>query len=436
MIRIYLIIITLLISTISVTSQEFKNQKLDSILTSLENDDTLMGSISIIKNNEKVYSKSVGFSSVEDTIKASEKTKYRIGSITKVYTAAMIFQLIDENKLSLDQHLSDFFPKIKNADKITIGNLMNHRSGIFNFIRQEDFNPYEAQTSSQMIATIETFEPDFEPDTKTEYSNTNYILLGYILEKICKRPYSVILKNKIVKPLELSNTHYGSFINLENNEAQSYTFSEEWIKSNETHMSLPHGAGAIISTADEVAIFMNALMEGKLVSEKSLTQMKIATEGIGYGIAQFSMYDRSIYGHSGGIDGFTSLVIYEPKEKISVAFTCNGSQIGLRETVVKGLEVFMDIPFEKTEAMEVDDGYLNNYTGLYTSEKAPFTLTFYVKDNSLFGGPTGNHHNQLLPTKENQFILESDGAIINFTPENEGLLLSINGMELTFSKKQ
>ncbi len=436
MTKIYIIVIAFLISTFSVTSQQVKNKKIDSLLTSLEINNTVMGTLFITKNNKEVYSRSIGYSSVEDEIKASEKTKYRIGSITKVYTATMIFQLVDQGKLSLDQHLSDFFPNIQNANKITIGNLLNHRSGIYNLTRSNDFNPYEMQLKREMLAKIEKFEPDNDPDFKTEYSNTNFILLGYILEEIYSQSYSKILKNKISDSLNLSNTYYGDFINVENNEALSYTFNEKWEKSNETHMSLPHGAGAIVSTPEEVTTFMNALMEGKLISEKSLDQLKVITDGIGYGIAQFTIYDRIIYGHNGGIDGFTSLLIHEPKEKITVAFTCNGSQLGLRNIVIDGLESFMEIPFEKIKTMKVSEDYLNKYVGLYTSEKAPFTLTFYVKDNNLFGGPTGNHHNQLAPSKENQFLLESDGAIINFTPENDGLLLSINGMELIFSKKQ
>lgn len=436
MIRIYLIIISLLISSISVNSQELKNQKLDNILTSLESDNTVMGSIFITKNNKKVYSRSIGFSNIEGNIKSSENTKYRIGSITKMYTATMIFQLIDENKLNLNQSLSDFFPAIKNATKITIGNLLNHRSGIYNITKSESFNPYIEKSKSQILSEIEKFTSDFEPNTKTEYSNSNFILLGYILEKIYKQPYSKILKQTIVDKLSLDCTYYGDSINTKNNEAYSYTFSEEWEKSNETHLSLPHGAGAIVSTPEEVTTFMNALMVGKLISDKNLKQMKVITEGLGYGIGQFSIYDREIYGHSGGIDGFTSLVIYEPKEKVSVAFTSNGSQTGIREYVISGLETFMSIPFKKSEAMEVSTEYLNTYVGIYSSEQVPFTLTFYINDNSLFGGPTGNHNNLLLPSKENQFKLESEGAIIDFSSEDDSLILSISGKKIPFSKQQ
>lgn len=204
MTKIFLILIAFLISTFSVVSQDVKNQKIDSILTSLESNNTVMGSMFITKNNEDVYSRSIGFSSLEDKIKSSEKTKYRIGSITKMYTATMIFQLVDDSKLNLDQHLSDFFPKIKNAGNITIGNLLSHRSGIYNLTRSDDFNPYKMQLKREMLAKIEKSEPDSEPNIKTEYSNTNFILLGYILEEIYNQPYSEILKSQIADILDLS----------------------------------------------------------------------------------------------------------------------------------------------------------------------------------------------------------------------------------------
>ncbi len=433
--RVLFLIIALLISNF-ISSQESKKQHLDSILTSLESKNTTMGSLFISKNNTEVYSKSIGYSSIENNTKATKNTKYRIGSITKIYTAVMIFQLIDDNKLRIDSKLSEFYPKIKNAKKITIGNLLNHRSGVFNFVKLEDFNPYIEKSKSQMLVEIEKFSSDFEPDTKTEYSNTNYILLGYILEEIYKQPYSKILKQKIVDKLSLNNTYSGDSIDSENNEAFSYVFSKEWEKSNETHLSLPHGAGAIVSTSKELTVFMNALMDGKLISNTSLKQMKVETEGLGYGIGKFTMYDREIYGHSGGIDGFTSLLIYDPKEKISVAFISNASKTGIREFVIDGLENFMSIPFKKSEAIEVNSDYLKTYVGIYSSEEVGFTLTFYIKENNLFGGPTGNHHNLLLPTKENEFKLESEGATVNFNPKENSLLLSISGKELSFSKQQ
>jgi len=429
--------ITLIIVFISFSAQAqiFDKSKIDSLLSSLEQNDKVMGSMFITKNNKKGYSNSIGYSSIEKNRKASDKTKYRIGSITKMYTGVMIFQLIDDHRLSIETPLSNFFPTIKNSQKITIGNLLSHTSGIFNFTRKKDFNPYIAQTHEQMLVTIEEFKPDFEPDAKTAYSNTNFILLGYILEKKYNKPYAEILKNQIVSKLNLKNTYYGGSINIENFEAESYTFSTKWEKSKETDMSLPHGAGAIVSTPEELTIFMNALMDGKLISKSSFKKMTTIKSGLGYGIGQFSIYDKMLFGHNGGIDGFSSLLIYEPEEKISIAFTSNGSTLDIKNIVIDGLKAVMNTPFKLSSSIEISSEELANYTGLYTSLNAPFTLTFLVKEGKLLGGPTGHNDNILKAIKEHQFKLESEGVTLDFNLEENSLIMSQGGRTFIFTRK-
>lgn len=169
-----------------------------------------MGSVSIRKNNELVYSKAYVFSSISDkeNIKASEKTKYRVGSISKMFTTVMIFQLIEEKKLTLNTKLSDFFPEVKNAEKITIEYLLSHRSGIHNFTNDESYLTYYTQpkTQEEMVSIISKTNSDFEPNTKAEYSNSNFVLLGFIIEKITKTYYKSNLKTRIIDKLGLKNT--------------------------------------------------------------------------------------------------------------------------------------------------------------------------------------------------------------------------------------
>ncbi len=429
---IYILSIVALLSYVSIHSQKINKTKLDSLFSTLDN--KVMGSMVITKNNKKVYSNSIGYSSIDKKLKNSNKTKYRIGSITKMYTAVMIFQLIDNKKLDIKTSLAAYFPNIKNAQKITIGNLLNHTSGIFNFTNHKNFNPYLAQTHEQMLTTIEKFKPDFEPNSQTAYSNTNFILLGYILENIYDNSYARILESHIVNKLGLKNTYFGSIISSENNEAFSYTYNKEWKKSKETDMSLPHGAGAIVSTPDELTIFMNALMEGKLISQKSFKRMIPLKNGLGYGIGQFSVYDKILFGHNGGIDGFTSLLIYEPKEKISIAFTSNGSTLDIKDIVIDGLTASMNIRFTKTPSFVVSTKQLAKYTGSYSSEDVPFVLTFRVEGGQLMGGPPADSNNVLKAIEKHQFILEKEGAILDFNPENNTLILSQGGKTFTFTK--
>ncbi len=165
---------------------QLNSKKLDSLFESLDENNKWMGSIAISLNGLPIYSKAIGFADLETKKKSTTLSKYRIGSISKTFTATLIFQAIEEKRLSLEDKLVKYFPTVENADKITISNLLNHRSGIYNFINSPDYRNYYTtkKSASEMVELISSYPSDFEPGTKFSYSNSNYVLLGYILEKI------------------------------------------------------------------------------------------------------------------------------------------------------------------------------------------------------------------------------------------------------------
>ena len=167
-------------------AQNFNTAKLDSFFNALVANNKYMGNVAIDKNGKTIYAKAVGKADIETDKDANTSSKYRIGSISKTFTATLIFKAIDEQKLSLDQTISKYFPTIKNADKITIGNLLNHRSGIFNFTEIPGENQWEQafHTEEDFIGYFMNEKSNFEPGSDYAYSNTNYALLGFILQKI------------------------------------------------------------------------------------------------------------------------------------------------------------------------------------------------------------------------------------------------------------
>ena len=181
-------------------SQTFNKQRLDSLFQVLEKNDKFMGSIAVSKNGELLYSNAIGYSDVETSKKATSETKYRVGSISKMFTAALILKAVEENKLALNETLDKYFPHIENSKKITISNLLNHRSGIHNFTNDSIYMGYSTVYKSQkeMVEIIAKGKSDFEPNSKADYSNSNYVLLSYILEKIYKTNYAAILNTKII----------------------------------------------------------------------------------------------------------------------------------------------------------------------------------------------------------------------------------------------
>ena len=244
-------------------AQTINKAKLDSLFASLAINNKAMGSIAISKNGKLLYSNAIGYSlySHDKKIPSTQSSKYRIGSISKIFTAAIIFQLIEEGKTSLTTRLENYFPQYPNSNRITISNLLNHRSGIRNITI---INSKEtARTQEEMLAIIAEKPFKYTPGTKSSYSNSNFLLLGYIIEKICNKPYSEVLQERIVNRIGLANTFYGHKTNIEKNECLPYKFIKDWEQQPETDLSIPGASGALVSTPTDMILFIEALFAKK-----------------------------------------------------------------------------------------------------------------------------------------------------------------------------
>jgi D-alanyl-D-alanine carboxypeptidase len=344
-----LFIISISCANCAVKAQNLNTAKLDSFFNELNSHDRSMGSAAIASNGIVVYQKAIGYGQINGDIKtpATIKTKYRIGSISKMFTGTMIFQLIEEGKLSLTTTLSTYYPQVPNASKITVGEMLSHRSGLHNFTNDSLYLTYNTkpQTEADMLSIIQKEPSDFEPDSKASYSNTNFVLLGYIIEKLTKVTYAEALKKRITTKIGLADTYYGGKASIAMNEAYSYTFDGKWEQQPETDMSVPGGAGAIVSTPADLCKLISALFAGKLISEASLEQMKTIKEGYGMAMFPIPFYDKKTYGHSGGIDGFTSMLLYSPDDKMAVAYTTNGTRFSANDVIIGMLSIYFNKPY-------------------------------------------------------------------------------------------
>src|SRR5690606_2403551 len=181
----------------------------------------------------------------------------RIGSVTKMFTAIMIFQLAEEQKLKLSTKLSTFFPQIKQASEITISMMLGHRSGLASITDDTTYLQKNTKhfTQNEIIDWLKGLEPVFSPGEKAAYSNSNYILLGYIIEKVTKKSYAENLEQRITKPLGLKHTFYA----IQNSELAVPSFenkTHKWVAVPFTDLSIPAGAGSIQSTAGDLNVFI------------------------------------------------------------------------------------------------------------------------------------------------------------------------------------
>ncbi len=448
----------------TMAERHFDKQKMDNYLSLLSENNKAILSIEIVEKGKTTYQNQTGFAYYDATgkkVKADAQTQYRVGSITKMFTATLIMQLIDQGKLSLTTPLSAFYPEIKNAEEITIDQMLKHRSGLFNYTNDADFLEYftKPQSQEQMITRFAGFEPQFKPDRKYSYSNTNYMLLGYIIEKVTNESYQTILQKNIIDRLNLKNTHLGSAIDTDKNQAQSFYYSRsDWQIKKQWHMSTAFAAGAIISSPHDLNIFSNALMSGKLLNKISSKKMLSSSYSYGRGTRRFPFYGRFSHGHYGLIEGFHSVLAYFPEDDMSFAISVNGLALNFNDDiVVPVLSIYYNINYQlpnyNRQSVEVGEKLLSALVGDYhfqSNQDPDFKIetSLFVKNGQLFGRMPDINNPDGMPldisfiaTSENTFFNASEGVELIFkevwggTSDPDRFKATYNGTDYYFHKK-
>jgi len=331
----------------ALSAQTPDKARLDQFFDRLAEKNKAMGSLTIAKDGRLLYARAIGYSQINGSERkpATTATRYRVGSITKMFTAAMIFQFVEEGKLKLSDTLDKFFPQIPNAGKITIAHILAHRSGIHDFIKETDFRAWSLnpRTQDETLAFIAKGKPDFEPGEKRSYSNAGYVLLGFVVEKLDGKPYHEALKKRITGKLGLKDTYRGwGKTDVSKKESFSYSYAEDWKQYDEMDLSVPGGAAAIVSTPSDLAKFIQALFDGKLISQENVDQMK---NGMGMSSSP-PLGGKTFYGHQGGTDGFRTLLLYVPEEKLAIAYSSNGMAYPVQDILRGVVEIYQNKPFE------------------------------------------------------------------------------------------
>ncbi len=436
--KIVFILVSLIIAQ-NIWSQNIDKNKLDNYFDTLSKYQRFMGSVSVMHKGKLIYNKSVGYVDFDAQIKANHESKYRIGSISKTFTAVLILKAVENKKLDLKSTIETYFPSLPNANNINISHLLYHRSGIPNFTDSKEYMTWNTQpkTQDELIQMISDSGSDFEPDTKVSYSNSNYYLLSIILEKVYKKNFGEILKSEIVKPLKLKNTYYGQPANPKENECFSYKFEQNWLKDNQTDMSIPLGAGGIVSTSSDLVFFINALFGEKILKKSTLETMKTLKDHYGMGLVNVPFYKEKGFGHTGGIDAFWSILAYYPKSEIAFSITSNASRLNNNDIAVAILSATFNKPFEipqfKTIALTIEQ--LDAYTGTFASQQIPLKITLSRRENQLISQATGQVETILEAIDKDVFALHQAGAVFEFDLSQQTFILKQNGAEFLFKKE-
>jgi D-alanyl-D-alanine carboxypeptidase len=429
------VITTLLFSCGSDNNNKNYSNNIDELLDSFYQNDKFMGNVSLSHEGLIIYSRAVGFAELVDKKASTERTKYRVGSISKMFTAVLVFKAIEEGELSIDTPLSQYYPEVDQSEKITIGYLLNHRSGIPSFTKDKAFFDYRTEYKSHedMLAIITSYSSHFEPGTENEYSNSNYFLLSQILEKVYELSYNELLQSKVIQPLSLEDTYLGSSINVDNNEALSYTFNDQWTQFQETELSIAIGSGSLVSSSKDLNRFIYALFNEEIISKDSLKQMTLLSDNMGMGIMPFAHKAAKGFGHGGHIDAFHAITVYLPEEKLAVSITSNAIDYNINNLLNLILTAYFGESFElpNFDNVDITPKELEKYIGVYKGD-GPGVFTITQESNILFAQLNDSPKEPLVYKGDHVFMNEEIGASFVFNPTESTLGLEQSGVADTY----
>lgn len=420
-------------------AQEIRFARIDSLLHYLYENDKFMGSLCIRQGDEVVFKQAYGYSEAIKGIRANGATKYKIGSISKTFTATMMMQLVEEKKILLSTKLNRFFPKIDQSDKITIEHLLYQRTGIKDYVNADStlIDVLEKPNTKELIIKkIENYSSIFETNTKHEYSNSNYFILGLIIEKITKKSYAENLKTRISDKLQLKNTYYtNEKTDISKRESFSYMFNgENWEKIDEWNNDVAFASGGIISTPEDLTKFIYKLFKGNLVSPASLELMKTLKDTYGMALYRFPFGERKFYGHGGKIEGFESTMGYYEKDDLSISLIVNGENYSQNDIMIGILSIYYKLPYPFPNFKKLDSELIKKYSGTFASKDIPLKIKVFEKEGNLLAQATGQPSFPLTFSKDDVFVFVQAGIEIEFTSATT-FILKQGGQKFNFTKE-
>lgn len=390
------------------------------------------GSVLVAQKGKVLLSKGYGMANYELDVPNTPQTKFRLGSITKQFTAMAIMQLQERGLLNIDEPVTRYLPDYpKTGDKFTIRHLMNHTAGVPNLTSFPDFQSTMALASplDKTVARFKDKPLDFEPDSKFQYSNSGYVLLAAVIEKVSGKSYDAFLNESIFQPLGMKNTGSERNEPVLKNRASGYRRTDkDIVNAPFIHMTIPIGGGNIYSTVEDLYLWDRALYTEKLVKKSTLDQIFTpAKQDYGFGWVITTAFNRKMITHNGGINGFaTDLARFVDDDVFIVLLNNfeNKGPGGIRRdlsAIVFGEKY--ELPAER-KAIALDARIYDSYTGNYQLEGGPL-LRVTRDGDKLMAGPDGQAQAQLFPETETKFFLKAVDAQISFVKDGAGLVTGL-----------
>jgi CubicO group peptidase (beta-lactamase class C family) len=414
--------------------------QVDDYLSGLAKQNRFSGAVLVARDGRVLLSKGYGFANVELEVPNTPQTKFRLGSITKQFTAASVLLLQEQGKLSVQDSVCKYVENCPAAwQPVTIHHLLTHTSGIPNLTAFPDYLKTMAlpSTVTETIARFRDKPLEFKPGERFNYSNSGYILLGHIVEKVSGKPYSDFVRENIFAPLGMKDTGYDVAGQILKRRASGYRVGPDGL-SNAPYldMTIPHGAGGLYSTVEDLYLWGQGLFGGKLLAQKSLDAMlTVVKDYYAYGIGVDTQFKLARIGHSGGINGFNTYVAWFPEERATFVVLSNvenGTPTTQIETRLARLALADKVVMPP--AAKVDAEVLARYAGRYELDPKLGNIVFDVtaENGDLLIKPSHSDRHKFVPISETEFYDFDDGGDVRFifqkNEKNEVTGITIRGV--------
>ena len=345
-----------------------KVAKIDQLLALYTKYDQFNGTALVADNGKVIYKKGFGLANMEWNIPNAPDTKFRLGSITKQFTATLVLQLVEQGKIKLDGKLIDYLPDYRNdtGSKVTIHHLLSHTSGIPSYTALPNFaqnisrNPY---TVDEFVKKYSSGDLEFEPGTKFAYNNSGYFLLGAIIEKVTGKPYEQVVKENIFDPAGMKDSGYDHWGTILKKRATGYTkTSRGYDTAPYLDMSIPYAAGSLYSTVEDLYLWDQAMYGEKILSAKSkelMTKPNLNDYAYGLFIRSATLGPNKLtvptVFHGGGINGFNTTMVRMPGEKRLIVLLDNAEHGQyLQRMTLSIMSVLYDQPYDEPKRSIAD----------------------------------------------------------------------------------
>lgn len=348
--------------------------RMDKTVQSVVENKQFMGAVLVARGDQVLFSKGYGFANLEWNIPNTPDTKFRIGSMTKQFTAAAILLLEEQGKIKVGDPIRKYLPdEPASWEKVTIYHLLTHTSGIVDLLSTpgiQNMIPLP-QTPEQLMAVVRDKPLQFEPGTKFQYSNSGYNLLGRLIETVTSQHYEDFIQQNILIPLEMKDSGYDTNIDILPKRASGYAPGPKGPENAQyVNMSNTYSAGGLYSTTEDLLRWEQGLFGGKLLSPESLSKMTTANlSGYAFGIYVGTAKGRRRIIHEGGLPGFNSCMVYFPEAKITISVLSNmfrtevaGEIVALLSDLAHGDKVIIT---SELNAIAVSPKILESYVGTY-----------------------------------------------------------------------